>query len=655
MFRRPPSRRTLLIGLLTIDFFIVSIVFLSLSSHNLPPAHISGHPYFLYDLDSNEPKSPPGQKCLLPRVHPFHPSIWQHFTPPKKIVCKSRSENFTYVDKDGLLRFNLSVVKGNGYKVGASLHCFWATVKRSGDNGVEDDKVVYGKEIPLHEDGSLLPTEVEFVQVRCQNFAGVSVYQQLHTHIQTTKKLESQTSVLKNAINVLIFGLDSMSRLSFIRLLPRTYHYLTEKLGMTVFRGMNKVGDNTYPNLVALLTGKKAYGGGLPSTKEDFDDWPLIWKNYSQAGYATMWAEDFPKFGLFNYLAKGFRRPPTDHYLRPFWLAVEESTLNKFSSHMCYGSVPKHMLQMNYVQQFISAYHETRIPYFGFSFLAELSHEYVSRIASADEQFEDFFKFLDHGGHLKNTVLIVMSDHGHRFDAIRSTQVGHIEERMPFYALRVPSSILVAQPHIHSSLSTNTGRLVSPYDMHATLEDLLNFATKNRTLGTSQPPLGCLGQSLFAEVPQNRSCQDASIPPHYCTCESESPILESDSRAICAADATVLHVNELLKNGGADIVTKCSVLTLKSVHSAHLVQSAEEDALKGGERIRVVVEVEPSGAIFEATTLVEDERTQVLVEVSRVNLYGEQSSCIRHVILRKYCYCRDILHLENNRTRTGVS
>lgn len=78
---------------------------------------------------------------------------------------------------------------------------------------------------------------------------------------------------------------------------------------------------------------------------------------------------------------------------------------------------------MKYVRQFVSSYEDSGIPYFGFSFLAELSHEYLSRVASADEDYEDFFKFLHDGGHLKNTVLIVMSDHGHRFDAIRTTQV----------------------------------------------------------------------------------------------------------------------------------------------------------------------------------------------------------------------------------------
>ncbi|GFR23438.1 uncharacterized protein TNCT_305481 [Trichonephila clavata] len=421
MFRRVPSRRAFLKGILIADLLLIPILFLLFSKRNTPPPPlIADHPYFLYDLDLNEPRSS-GQKCVLPRLHPFHPSIWNYFSPPKDIVCKTRRPDLTYISNDGILQFNLTVVQRIGYTVGKNLHCFWSKVLRAGPNEEDDDEVVYGKEFPLPQNGSSLPFDHEVFQVNCKSFAGIPVYDKLHIRIRNVSRSEKKSP--KNPVNVLIFGLDSMSRLGFMRLLPRTYQYLTDSLHMTVFRGMNKVGDNTYPNLVALLTGKKAYGGGLPDESEGFDDWPLIWKNYSNAGYNTMWAEDFPQYGLFNYLAKGFRRPPTDHYLRPFWLALEESTLLKFSSHMCYGSLPKHLLQMDYVRQFISKYHTANRPYFGFSFLAELSHEYLSRVASADDQFEEFFKYLNELGVLRNTVLIVMSDHGHRFDAIRATQV----------------------------------------------------------------------------------------------------------------------------------------------------------------------------------------------------------------------------------------
>lgn len=47
-----------------------------------------------------------------------------------------------------------------------------------------------------------------------------------------------------------------------------------------------------------------------------------------------------------------------------------------------------------------------------------------------------------------NTILLVMGDHGHRFDDIRSTFIGRIEERMPFLGILLPHSLQKSHPHL---------------------------------------------------------------------------------------------------------------------------------------------------------------------------------------------------------------
>jgi hypothetical protein len=50
------------------------------------------------------------------------------------------------------------------------------------------------------------------------------------------------------------------------------------------------------------------------------DEYPLVWNDYKEQGYATLFAEDEPSIATFNLRFTGFQEPPTDHYMRPFWL-----------------------------------------------------------------------------------------------------------------------------------------------------------------------------------------------------------------------------------------------------------------------------------------------------------------------------------------------
>ncbi|KAL7630135.1 UNVERIFIED_CONTAM: hypothetical protein RMT77_019726 [Armadillidium vulgare] len=70
---------------------------------------------------------------------------------------------------------------------------------------------------------------------------------------------KSESEFLKmrrNKLSVIMFGTDSVSRLNFLRTQPKTYQYLTKELKAFEYKGYNKVGENTFPNVIALLTGK---------------------------------------------------------------------------------------------------------------------------------------------------------------------------------------------------------------------------------------------------------------------------------------------------------------------------------------------------------------------------------------------------------------
>jgi len=67
---------------------------------------------------------------------------------------------------------------------------------------------------------------------------------------------------------------------------------------------------------------------------------------------------------------------------------------------------------MNYVHDFFKVYREK--PKFMFSFHTELSHDSHNLVGAVDLDMLEWLQTLNEEGHLNNTLLIIMSDHGPR-------------------------------------------------------------------------------------------------------------------------------------------------------------------------------------------------------------------------------------------------
>ena len=147
MLRRLLSLRLSRNGFVVLVLLLPAVVLLTFYQSTSPPSFILEHPYFQYDLDALEPRNIDNQRCVLPRIHPFDPSIWGYLVPQKAILCKSRKGDLTIVDKDGWLKFNESELQASGYEIGKSLYCYWSKVKRGGVAGNVDDVVSYSEEV----------------------------------------------------------------------------------------------------------------------------------------------------------------------------------------------------------------------------------------------------------------------------------------------------------------------------------------------------------------------------------------------------------------------------------------------------------------------------------------------------------------------------
>ena len=202
----------------------------------------------------------------------------------------------------------------------------------------------------------------------------------------------------------------------------------------------------------------------------------------------------------------------------------------------CFGPVPAHLTMFNWARDMFESY-KVRIK-FSFVFHKILSHNHINYVTVADEDLADTLKYMNDRAYFDNTLLILMSDHGAHFSSIRQILQGRFEERNPFFSVRLPPKFIIKYPYIYKNLLINADRLTSPFDVHATFQDVISYkdvANASR------------GISLFQKIPVDRMCEEAGLTQHWCLCLEWTNENVQDPNVIASARAFVQYVNELTK------------------------------------------------------------------------------------------------------------
>lgn len=583
------------------------------------------------------------QHCKIPNIDPYHPSILKYIEETPPLVCKDREPltktegNMLFIDKEAVKSWNLNI---------SEIVCKHMEISRARE-GKTDDAIGIGPKHPFTDEAKI---EAEFIRVLCYDSDGTEIYEEYHSFIHDKPKVEKRCKKHKEpGYSVLIIGVDAMSRLNMHRQLKKTSRYLLDHMDAVEMFGFNKVGDNTFPNLIPLLVGyderELPYVCWNTSETEPLDDCNFLWKRFAKEGYRTLYAEDFPHMSSFNYLKEGFHYQPTDYYFRQFILPYEKAlgSNKQISTYACVGSVSETEAVLHWTELFASHFKDRK--YFAFSWINSLTHDFLNKGSSADHMYEHFFRTLHESGALNNTITIVLGDHGMRWGSIRKTYIGRLEERLPMLLIYLPPDFKKKHPKKAETLKSNSHRLVTPFDLHATLVNILhlqeNFTFVNPDDVSEELALNFTKRAytLFQPVPENRSCDDASIDEHWCTCESSLPMDPYNENVKKAAAFLIKQVNSLLKPERE----KCALLKLKSITDARVwyPESQHRGHTVNDTILTIIVKVKPSKAIFEGTVRISAPKKEyeLLGTVSRLNIYGNQSACIQDAVLRKYCYC----------------
>jgi len=355
--------------------------------------------------------------------------------------------------------------------------------------------------------------------------------------------------------------------------------------------------------------------------------------------------------GCFTYLHNGFKRPPVDYYFRPLARVAERNIGidKRGNTVLCYGPQLSLQILVNYMKSLATTMGKNK-RYAQLVWSTSLTHDYLTYGSLGEETVLDYIKWMHKEGHLNQTIFVFMSDHGIRWGSIRDTPQGKIEENMPFLYFVFPEWLKQKYPLAMKNFLLNRQRLTTPFDTHETLIDILemtsieddNITRRTHELQEKQRNLTMpRGISLFLPIPKSRTCKMATIDDHWCVCDIRKSIPLNGSEVRQAANYAVFHLNKLISQHETE---KCAYLTLKSVGTAQVLLHGKEDKKLGKAKNTEIFELgfvtSPGDGSFDATVLRNEmHKWKVSGTISRTNLYGNQSYCVKNKDMKKYCYC----------------
>ncbi|XP_039761738.1 uncharacterized protein LOC120634915 [Pararge aegeria] len=596
-------------------------------------------------------KQDKGSGCEIPKLDPFSKEVVQFDKEMPTVVCPGKDWVRCY---HSLCRVVPEILNNT-----KDIVCSYSDILYKNDS-----KYTIGPPVDIYGAGAYKLYNSDHVKVKCSGKHIDSVLPSKWIGHTLGFRASVHPTAVKPAepINVLIIGFDSTSKNGFIRRMPKSYKVLTEKLGATVLNGYNIVGDGTPAALFPILTGQTELE--LPDVRKrmtnngTLNSTVFIFDKLKEYGYRTAYFEDMPWIGTFQYRFNGFSRQPADHYLRAFYL--EESANGKKwhnkKTRYCVGDRPQYKLMLNITDQFLNLDGNR----FCFTFIADITHDDFNMISTADDDFAQFLLDFRRQSRHENTLLFVMGDHGPRYANVRDTLQGKLEERLPLMAIRLPNALVRHYPHVLDNLQRNAEVLTTPHDIYATVLDALDlrqFWNEYKVRGADMTR----AMTLLEPIPKNRSCSEAGIEPHWCSCLSWENVSDCDPMYSRCANALVDYINSLTQT----VRSKCALRTLASVtwvqrqraNSGVLtfIEAKDADGYVGkfGRKVQPLTEnyqvklvVGPGRGFYEASLTYVAKEDRFLIDsrdISRTNAYNNEPHCISSSLpsLNMYCYCND--------------
>lgn len=298
----------------------------------------------------------------------------------------------------------------------------------------------------------------------------------------------------------------------------------------------------------------------------------------------------------------------------------------------CVGRFTTEETLLSYIRGVMS--HSSNVPVFLHSWFTTIGHDDSNKVQLMDQTLANFLSSVN----LSNTILVILSDHGNRYNAMRKTLPGWYEDKLPIVSIYLPPGAKAKFPEWEDTLKTNAQRLSSPYDLYQTLGHIItSYTTEDQSL-----PLFSKGQSLLTPISPNRTCSDARITVNFCACIPPKKVDTSDPSIHLAAEEAVKYLNSVLPS-------QCARAELDTVIAgAVMLEDSDNVKDKANGTFIITFFTNPGQFLFEATVDFTKTMTgpkdhysfAVTPDLLRMNKIVRSADCVDTSVLERYCYCK---------------
>jgi hypothetical protein len=291
-----------------------------------------------------------------------------------------------------------------------------------------------------------------------------------------------------NAKNVIMLFIDSISRTGFKRKLTKVYSWLENfyagdnnnnnnntEFESFQFLKYHAIADYTTPNMFPILF-------GAPHTNAEGREIVIDFKSKGYITASTM--NQCSKSPIDMWPGPGLQKEwdSYDHELNAIFCDPNFSAPNQNHPLLngpysivskCLYNRPTMSYSIDYAQQFLEAYKD-QPKYLRIGDIN--SHEGTGEVIKYDDdQLHSFLEYMRLNGHLDNSVLIVLSDHGYTMPGLHNSfgTEDHMKDLfLPFLSIVISKKLKDYQT-MRGNLKHYENLLLSPYDIHRSLISLL--------------------------------------------------------------------------------------------------------------------------------------------------------------------------------------